>query len=70
MGLVVLSNRLCTRLMQAMGTNCVRALEGMPVERLSGDYGKRKADVLDPMRAMKRKFGALQTMWGWVRHRS
>jgi D-alanyl-D-alanine-carboxypeptidase/D-alanyl-D-alanine-endopeptidase len=66
-GLVLLSNRRCNLLMKALTDDCLRSLSGIPIKGLEGNYGMLSAQLLDPMRELKRSVPVLDALWSWLR---
>ena len=67
-GLVLLSNRRCNLLMKALTDNCLRSLSGIPIKGLEGNYGMLAAQLLDPIRELKRSVPILDKLWSGLRH--
>jgi CubicO group peptidase (beta-lactamase class C family) len=66
-GVVILMNRQTNLLMEVLSENCERALLGLPLKPIRGDYGKRKAQSLDPLRDLKQKLYSIDLVWNTLR---
>jgi serine-type D-Ala-D-Ala carboxypeptidase/endopeptidase len=64
-GVVVLANRHAPSLVLRLGTNLERSLKGLPMLPLEGDYGKARAHLLEPVRAL---VGPLVALPAWIRY--
>jgi CubicO group peptidase (beta-lactamase class C family) len=63
LGLVVLANRRNPPLLNAIARNCERALRGLPLTPLTGNYGKPAALFLDKVRNRKNRTRVLENIW-------
>jgi D-alanyl-D-alanine-carboxypeptidase/D-alanyl-D-alanine-endopeptidase len=66
-GVVVLSNRMSVRLVNALGTRFEGALRGVPVKPLQGNYGIAAGAVLDGVRIMTWPLRPFMRMPLWLR---
>jgi D-alanyl-D-alanine-carboxypeptidase/D-alanyl-D-alanine-endopeptidase len=69
-GIVVLMNRQTNLLRDVIAENCERALLGLPLLSIRGDYGKLKAKSLEPLQDLKRRLNAMDFFWNYLRAES